>query len=185
VQQSLGFGWQLAQPRRRVADSLGDVAAQPVTAPMASILTCYLRAAAGVAMLRRITEHFPRGQMVFDGYSRLGVWLTQRYGPVQATGAQLDWAIGDPHGLEQAVPGLVFDSECWFALRLHPWERWSLSAFDGVPQALEHRGPVGGGALGLGLVAVVVLSECDVCAGGALGELVGQGVVILRFVGKS
>jgi O-methyltransferase involved in polyketide biosynthesis len=78
-------------------------------------LTCYLRAADGVAMLRRITEHFPRGELVFDGYSRLGVWLTQRYGPVKATGAQLDWSIGDPHDLEQAVPGLVFDSEWWFA----------------------------------------------------------------------
>jgi hypothetical protein len=58
---------------------------------------------------------FPRGELVFDGYSRLGVWLTQRYGPVKATGAQLDWSIGDPHDLEQAVPGLVFDSEWWFA----------------------------------------------------------------------
>ena len=76
---------------------------QPVLV-VAEGLTCYLRAADGVAMLARITEHFPRGNMVFDGYSRLGVWLTARYGPVKATGAQLDWAIGDPHDLETAVP---------------------------------------------------------------------------------
>jgi O-methyltransferase involved in polyketide biosynthesis len=78
-------------------------------------LTCYLPASDGVEMLRRITEHFPSGDMVIDGYSRLGVWLTARYGPVKATGARLDWDIGDPHELERAVPGLVFDSEWWFA----------------------------------------------------------------------
>ena len=74
-------------------------------------LTPYLRAADGVAMLRRISEHFPSGEMVFDGYSRAGLWVSQRYGPVKASGAQLDWAIDDPHELEVAVPGLRFDSE--------------------------------------------------------------------------
>ena len=77
-------------------------------------LTPYLRTAEGMAMLRRITEHFPSGEMVFDGWSRAGVWLTQRYGPVKASGAQLDWSIDDPHKLEKAVPGLVFDCEWWF-----------------------------------------------------------------------
>jgi O-methyltransferase involved in polyketide biosynthesis len=92
-------------------------------------LTPYLRAGDGVAMLRRITDHFPGGELVFDGYSRAGVWLTQRYGPVKASGAQLDWSIDDPHELEKAVPGLVFDSEWWFAdpadIRRHySWLYW-------------------------------------------------------------
>jgi O-methyltransferase involved in polyketide biosynthesis len=92
-------------------------------------LTPYLRAADGVAMLRRITEHFASGELVFDGYSRAGVWLTQRYGPVKAAGAQLDWSIDDPHELEKAVPGLVLDSEWWFAdtadIKQHyPWLYW-------------------------------------------------------------
>jgi len=30
---------------------------------------------------------------------------------VKASGAQLNWAIDDPHELETAVAGLVFDSE--------------------------------------------------------------------------
>ena len=51
-------------------------------------LSPYLRAADGIAMLRRITEHFPSGEMIFDGYSRLGVRLVQRYGPVKASRAQ-------------------------------------------------------------------------------------------------
>jgi O-methyltransferase involved in polyketide biosynthesis len=92
-------------------------------------LTPYLRRAEGVAMLRRIVEHFPGGEMIFDGYSRVGVWLTQRYAPVKASGAQLNWSIGDPRGLEKLVPGIVFDCEWWFEdaeelKRYYSW--WSL-----------------------------------------------------------
>ena len=32
--------------------------------------------------LRRIVEHFASGEMIFDGYSPAGVWLTQRYAHV-------------------------------------------------------------------------------------------------------
>ncbi len=78
-------------------------------------LTPYLRRAEGLATLRRIVAHFPAGQMLFDGYSRAGVWMLQRYPPVKASGARLDWSIGDPRELERAVPGLVFDSEWWVA----------------------------------------------------------------------
>lgn len=89
-------------------------------------LTPYLPAADGVAMLRRIVEHFPGGDLVFDGYSQAGVWITQRYGPVKAARAQLDWSIGDPHELEKAVPGLVFDSEWWFGdpAEIRPYYSW-------------------------------------------------------------
>ncbi len=77
-------------------------------------LTPYLRAADGLATLRRITEHFPSGELLFDGYSPAGIWGLQRYAPVKASGAQLDWSINDPHDLEIAVPGLIFDSESWY-----------------------------------------------------------------------
>ncbi|WP_197514298.1 class I SAM-dependent methyltransferase [Mycobacterium sp. E342] len=93
-------------------------------------LTPYLRRADGVAMLRRIVGHFKGGEMLLDGYSRAGVWLLQRYPPVKASGAQLDWSITDPRELERAVPGLVFDCEWWFAdaedIRRYysPWYWW-------------------------------------------------------------
>jgi len=100
-------------------------AAWPVLV-VAEGLTPYLRRADGVAMLRRIVEHFPSGEMIIDGYSRAGVWLTQRYAPVKAAGAQLDWSIGDPRELEKLIPGLVFDCEWWFGnadevKRYYPW----------------------------------------------------------------
>lgn len=47
----------------------GIPAALPVLV-VAEGLTPYLRAAEDVAMLRRIIEHFPSGEMVFDGWSR-------------------------------------------------------------------------------------------------------------------
>jgi O-methyltransferase involved in polyketide biosynthesis len=77
-------------------------------------LTPYLRAVDGMAMLRRITEHFPAGELLFDGYGRWGVWLLQRYGCVKASGAQLDWYIDDPRELERAVPGLRLEAELWY-----------------------------------------------------------------------
>ena len=86
-------------------DLLDDIPGDKPVLVVAEGLTPYLRADDGVAMLRRISEHFPSGEMIFDGYSRSGVWILQRYGPVKASGAQLDWTIGDPHGLERAVPG--------------------------------------------------------------------------------
>jgi O-methyltransferase involved in polyketide biosynthesis len=93
---------------------LDAIPALPVLV-VAEGLTPYLRRAEGVAMLRRIVGHFPSGEMVIDGYSRAGVWFLQRYPPVKASGAQLDWSIGDPLELEKAVPGLVFDCEWWLA----------------------------------------------------------------------
>ena len=83
---------------------------KPVMA-VAEGLTPYLRRADGVAMLRRIVAHFAAGEMLFDGYSRAGLWVLQRYPPVKASGAQLDWSIGNPNELEKAVPGLIFDCE--------------------------------------------------------------------------
>jgi O-methyltransferase involved in polyketide biosynthesis len=77
-------------------------------------LTPYLRVVDGLALLRRITEHFPRGEMLFDGYGRLGVWFLQHYGCVKASGAQLDWCINDPREIERAVPGLTLDAELWY-----------------------------------------------------------------------
>ncbi|OBF94653.1 hypothetical protein A5773_15570 [Mycobacterium sp. 852014-52450_SCH5900713] len=113
---------------------LGGIAGDREVLVVAEGLTPYLRRADGVAMLRRIVGHFGTGEMLLDGYSRAGVWLLQRYPPVKASGAQLDWSIGDPRELERAVPGLVFDCEWWFAdaedIRRYysPWYWWLMQA---------------------------------------------------------
>ena len=93
---------------------LDPIAADKPVLVVAEGLTPYLRAADGVAMLRRITERFPGGELVFDGYSTVGVRGLQRYPAVKASGAQLHWSINDPHDLEKTVPGLIFDCESWY-----------------------------------------------------------------------
>ncbi|OBH00981.1 hypothetical protein A5696_14860 [Mycobacterium sp. E2699] len=93
---------------------LNTIPADKPVVVVAEGLTPYLRAADGVAMLRRITDRFPSGELVFDGYSPAGVCGLHRYPPVKASGAQLDWSINDPHDLAKAVPGLIFDSESWY-----------------------------------------------------------------------
>lgn len=109
---------------------LGGIAGDRPVLVVAEGLTPYLRRDDGVAMLRRIVGHFEGGEMLLDGYSRAGVWLLQRYPPVKASGAHLDWSITDPRELEGAVPGLVFDCEWWFAdaedIRRYysPWYWW-------------------------------------------------------------
>lgn len=42
-------------------------------------------------MMRRITEHFPSGEMLFDGYGRRGVWILQRF-------VQAPWPTQLSHG---------------------------------------------------------------------------------------
>ncbi len=105
---------------QHIAASLADphlldgIAGDTPVLVIAEGLTPYLRAVDGLSLLRRITEHFASGEMLFDGYGRFGVWFLQRYGCVKASGAQLGWAINDPHELERAVPGLIFDAELWY-----------------------------------------------------------------------
>ena len=103
-----------------IAASLADphlldgIAGDTPVLVIAEGLTPYLRAVDGISLMRRITEHFASGEMLFDGYSRLGVWLLQRYGCVKVSGAQLGWCIDDPRELERAVPGLILEAELWY-----------------------------------------------------------------------
>jgi O-methyltransferase involved in polyketide biosynthesis len=59
-------------------------------------------------LLRALTAHFAAGELVFDGYSRLGIRLLQWNPMIRRTGAVLHWGIDEPWELEQQVPGLRF-----------------------------------------------------------------------------
>jgi O-methyltransferase involved in polyketide biosynthesis len=88
-------------------------------------LTMYLTRAQGEALLRRLVRHFPGGgQMVFDGFSRLGIRLQKLNGVVRNAGATLHWGIGGCAELEAAEPRLrcvtalsAFDVGGWERLR--------------------------------------------------------------------
>jgi O-methyltransferase involved in polyketide biosynthesis len=57
-------------------------------------------------LVARLVAHLPRGELAFDGYSRLGVRILRRNPSIRATGATLHWGIDDPRELVEAAPRL-------------------------------------------------------------------------------
>jgi O-methyltransferase involved in polyketide biosynthesis len=69
-------------------------------------LTMYLTEEDGVALLRRIVDHFPSGELQFDAFNRLGIrsqWINT---VVRRSGATLHWGINGPDDIVKAVPGV-------------------------------------------------------------------------------
>jgi O-methyltransferase involved in polyketide biosynthesis len=97
---------------RRICTSVTDLAwldAIPGDTPVLVVaegLLMYLHERDGTALLRRITEQFPSGQIVFDGYSGPMVRMVSRLATVRGAKVELVWGIDDPHDLEKLVPGL-------------------------------------------------------------------------------
>lgn len=69
-------------------------------------LTMYLTRDDGVALLRRIVDHAPSGELQFDAFSRLGIKSQWMNAVVRRAGATLHWAIDKPDDVIEAVPGL-------------------------------------------------------------------------------
>ncbi|MDA3647407.1 class I SAM-dependent methyltransferase [Saccharopolyspora indica] len=87
---------------------------QPVLV-VAEGLVMYLTEQDGLDLLRRITRHFPSGELIFDAFSTFGVRLSNRFNPaVVHAGARLHWGIDDPRDLEASVPGLRLVNEWAF-----------------------------------------------------------------------
>jgi methyltransferase (TIGR00027 family) len=97
---------------RLVAASVTDpgwLAAIPNDRPvllLAEGLTMYLEEAAGVALLRRVVQRFPSGELQFDALTRLGIWSSQKLLPVvRQSGSTLRWSVEGPSDILRAVPG--------------------------------------------------------------------------------
>ena len=69
-------------------------------------LTMYLTEADGVALLRRIVDAFPSGELQFDAFNRLGIKSQWMNVVVRRSGATLHWAINGPDDIVGAVPGV-------------------------------------------------------------------------------
>lgn len=95
---------------RRIAASVTDLAwldPIPGDTPVLVVgegLMMYLPEKDGTALLRRITEQFPSGQMMFDAYSSTMTWLVSRLAAVRDANVKLVWGINDPRDLEKSVP---------------------------------------------------------------------------------
>ncbi|MEV7968983.1 class I SAM-dependent methyltransferase [Sphaerisporangium sp. NPDC088356] len=98
-------------------------------------LMMYLTTEEVHALLRRITERFPAGDIVFDALSSLAVKLSRFQPQIRATGATLRWGLDDPADLTAAVTGLHLASELFFSdvpevARFPPGYRAALAVMD-------------------------------------------------------
>jgi O-methyltransferase involved in polyketide biosynthesis len=79
-------------------------------------LFMYLHEPDGLALLRRITEKFPSGEIAFDAYSRSMTRLVSRLSAVRRAKVELVWGVGDARDLERAVLRLRLVEEVPFLL---------------------------------------------------------------------
>jgi O-methyltransferase involved in polyketide biosynthesis len=85
---------------------LAEVPADRPTLMIGEGLTMYLTEADGAALLRRIVDHAPSGELQFDAFSRLGIKTQWMNAVVKRAGATLYWGIDKPDDILGAVPGL-------------------------------------------------------------------------------
>jgi O-methyltransferase involved in polyketide biosynthesis len=108
---------------------LQDIPADRPTLAIGEGLTMYLTEQDGVALLRRIVDRFPFGELQFDAFNRLGIKSQWTNAVVRRSGSTLHWGIDGPEDIVTAVPGVrllawesPFDSavfrEVWWAYRV-------------------------------------------------------------------
>ena len=85
---------------------LADIPADRPTLMIGEGLTMYLTEEDGVALLRRIVEHAPSGELQFDAFSRFGIKTQWTNTVVRRSGATLYWGIDGPDDIIEAVPGV-------------------------------------------------------------------------------
>jgi methyltransferase (TIGR00027 family) len=85
---------------------LADVPVDRPTLMIAEGLTMYLTEADGVALLRRIVEHAPSGELQFDAFNRLSIKSQWMIAVVRRSGSTLYWGINGPDDITRAVPGV-------------------------------------------------------------------------------
>ncbi len=103
----------------------------------------YLTEEDGVALLRRIVDRFPSGELQFDAFNRLGIKSQWTNTVVRRSGATLHWGIDGPDDIIEAVPGVrllawvsAIDGDAFAEV---PWYyRLTLMAMRPVPVAALH-----------------------------------------------
>lgn len=102
---------------------LADVPADRPTLMIGEGLTMYLTRDEGTALLRRVVDRFPSGELQFDAFNTLGIRSQWMNSVVRRAGATLCWGIDGPDDILGAVAGTrllawvsVFDSEAFRAV---------------------------------------------------------------------
>ncbi|MGO9508631.1 MAG: class I SAM-dependent methyltransferase [Mycobacterium sp.] len=105
---------------------------------LAEGLTMYLTKDDGLALLRRVVDRFPCGELQFDAFSTFGIRTQVINSVVRRSGSTLHWGIDGPGDIVEAVAGVrllawesVFDSDT-FDLVSRPM-RWLGKVMATVP----------------------------------------------------
>ena len=70
-------------------------------------VTMYLTEAIVKALLNRLTDHFPSGQIAFDAVNRIAVRMAKISSSIRATGASFGWGISDAHDIKRLDPRIT------------------------------------------------------------------------------
>jgi hypothetical protein len=93
----------------------------------------YLGERDGLALLRRVVDRFPSGELQFDAFNRFAIRVEVINPVVRRSGSRLHWGIDGPREILEAVPGT----------RLLSRVRWLESdAFRRLPRAYHVMGGV-------------------------------------------
>jgi O-methyltransferase involved in polyketide biosynthesis len=69
-------------------------------------VSMYLTESDGVALLRRVVERFPAGELQLDFWSRFGTKAMRKNNTVvRASNSELGWSVDEPEDILSAVPG--------------------------------------------------------------------------------
>ena len=73
---------------------------------LAEGISMYLKEQEGVALLRRVVERFPSGELQIDFYNWLGIRSQKTQTLVRRSGSTLHWAVNSPQDILDRVPGV-------------------------------------------------------------------------------
>jgi O-methyltransferase involved in polyketide biosynthesis len=73
---------------------------------LAEGISMYLKEHEGVALLRRVVERFPSGELQIDFYNWLGIRSQKTQTLVRRSGSTLHWAVNSPQDIRDRVPGV-------------------------------------------------------------------------------
>jgi O-methyltransferase involved in polyketide biosynthesis len=75
-------------------------------------LTAFLAQDDLVSLLRRLTDHFPSGELAFNPYTRFHVWAVKRYRGTNSIASVVhNPGMDDPHDVEKWAPKLTLAEE--------------------------------------------------------------------------
>ncbi|MCW2558188.1 MAG: O-methyltransferase domain protein [Mycobacterium sp.] len=73
---------------------------------LAEGISMYLKEQEGVALLRRVVERFPSGELQIDFYNWLAIRSQKAQKLVRRSGSTLYWAVNGPEDILNSVPGV-------------------------------------------------------------------------------